>query len=304
MKILITGGTGFFGAHLAKRLIFGNEVSVVARGMTEGYLSGEDLAQTRLIKCDLKDKKALRFVIPEGIDLVIHCAAKIDIPKSSRCPEDLIETNLNSTINLVECMVDKGIKRLLYCSSMTVYGMENDIPVKESGRLSPVHFYGLSKKWAEEAIKKYAEEGFVQALVMRYPGLYGYPKASGYIYNLSRRLLRNETVEIDTEGLKFWEAMNIKDAVEITAKLLDVYDWEKQFDSLNCSYGEEVDFVETAFALKGILNASSDIKVKKPIDYVRFYMDNRKIRGLVGCENGFKMGLKDYINRHSDWIKQ
>jgi nucleoside-diphosphate-sugar epimerase len=186
---------------------------------------------------------------------------------------------------------------------MTVYSAKNTIPVKESGNLGSIHFYGMSKKWAEEAIISCAQRGLIKALILRYPGLYGYPRENGYIFNITRKLLNNENISIDTRGLKFWEAINIEDAAEITAKIIERWDWKKKFEIMNCSYGEEVDFIKTAFKIKDIVHSNSLIKIKKPLDYIKFYMDNSKLKGLIDFNYNFDRTLKKFVNDYGDRLK-
>ena len=303
MNILITGGTGFLGSHLARRLP-DNNIKIIASGAKGGYLTAEEREKYNFEQCDIRDRAALNRALSSGIDLVIHCAAIIKIQNDGRCPEELIEVNLNSTINLVEAMVEKGIKNIVFCSSMTVYGADNDIPVGEDGILEPVHFYGLSKKWAEEAIKSYADKDLINALILRYPGLYGRPKDSGYIYNLFKKMLKGEKVVVDSAGLKFWETLNIDDAVGITKAVLQKQDWSKNWEVLNCSYGQEVDFVDTAFKIKELTGSNSDIEVKKPLDYIKFYLDNSKIKGFLGSfDYQFAKSLARFLEQNKDWLK-
>ncbi len=302
MNILITGGTGFLGSTLAKKILDNNNIKFLTRGLETNYLTTEEVKLFNFVRCDIRDKGSLKKALSSDIDLVIHSAGMVKILPSRRCPDDLIETNLNSTINLIEIMIDKGIKNFLFCSSMTVYGVENDIPIKEDGILEPVHFYGLSKKWAEEAIINYVRQGRINVLILRYPGLYGYPRRYGYMYNIIKNLLKNENITIDTTGLKFWETMNIEDAVEITKKILDIWKWNKDYEIMNCSYGEEIDFVATVFRIKEIVNSNSVIEVKKPLDYVKFYLDNSKLKKLIDFNYNFERSLKRFLEKYKKWI--
>jgi UDP-glucose 4-epimerase len=302
MNILITGGTGFLGSHLARQLS-GHNIKIAGRGLTAGYLTTEETRLFDFIKCDIRDKGSLMKRLPHDIDLVIHCAGMLRSPKDGRCANELIETNLNSTINLMEVIIDKGIKNFLFCSSMTVYGVKNDIPVKEDGVLKPVHFYGLSKKWAEEAVVNYAREGLLNALILRYPGLYGYPRTSGYMYNTIKKALREETISIESKGLKFWETINIEDAAEITKRVLGAWKWSKNYEIINCSYGEEIDFVGTAFKIKEIINSGSPIEIKQPVEYIKFYLDNSRLRDLMDFDYNFENGLKNFLKKYKKWLR-
>jgi len=180
MNILITGGTGFLGSNLLKEFA-SNQVYLIIRDKKPDWLRNSPI---NFIQCDLTDSEKLNNYFPEKLDLVIHFAGKININQEGIYTDGLIEDNLISTVNLIKAMVNKKVKNLVFSSSMTVYGIDNEIPVKENGKLKPIHFYGLTKKWAEEAIKHYSQKGLIKSLILRLPGLYGGLRNSGYIYNL------------------------------------------------------------------------------------------------------------------------
>lgn len=306
MNILITGGTGFLGSHIVKKLLLNNNIIVLSRGIKNEYssiLSTEEIKAINFILCDLRNIEYLKTIISSDINLIIHCAAKINICSNGRYSDNLIEDNLISTINLIEAMIEKGIKNIIFCSSMTVYGVENNIPISENGILKPINFYGFTKKWAEEAIINYSQKKLLNAVILRLPGLYGYPRKSGYIYNLIKKIFENHDINIKTKGLKFWETVNVEDTAEIIKRIIKIWKWETNFEILNCSYGEEIDFIETAFKIKKIINSKSIINIEKPIDYIKFYLDNLKLKELIDIEYTFEKSLKNFIEKYEGWLR-
>lgn len=297
MNILITGGTGFLGAHLARELCGSHKLYLLSRNPTRDNLRKLGVRNARLIRCDLTRRGDIQSAFPEGIGLVIHCAGRINV-EPDRCPEGLAEANLTGTVNLIEAMIDKSAEKLFFASSMTVYSPHNKMPVNESGRLEPVHFYGLTKKWAEGAIQNYAKKGFIKALIFRYPGLFGYPRSGGYLHAIASKLLKGQDVIINASGLRFWEAMNIEDAAQITRRALTAWNWDKQCAVFNCSYGEETDFVETAFKAKKMLNSGSRLEVKGCPSYSRFFLDNRRLKKMFKkFDYNFDQGLKKFLRK-------
>jgi len=300
MNVLITGGAGFLGYNLIQSFIKDrdrkiNQIYMIVRRKRPDWLTN---IPVQIISCDLADIDKLQNCFPDKIDLVLHLAGKISIAKEDDCINELIKDNLISTVNLIQAMIKKKAKKLIFTSSMTVYGINNKIPVKENGKLEPIHFYGLTKKWAEETIQYYSEKGLIRSLILRLPGLYGGLRNSGYIYNMVRNMSKNQDIEINTKGLKFWEAMNVDDAVKIIKEVLGVYKWKKNYEILNCSYGEEIDFIETAYRIRRLLNSKSKIKIVKPLDYKKFYLDNSKLRKLIDFDYSFEEGLENYIKHY------
>ncbi|MCP4652340.1 MAG: NAD(P)-dependent oxidoreductase [Candidatus Omnitrophica bacterium] len=299
MNIAITGGAGFLGSYLARNFSAENHVTVIDIH-SPNPVSGVDFKQ-----CDIRDAASLEGALSAEIDLVIHCAAVIKIQNDGRCPNGMVDVNLQATINLMETMVNKNIGKLIFCSSMTVYAADNASPVKENARLDPIHFYGLSKKWGEDAIAAYANKGLIKALILRYPGLYGYPRRAGYIYNVAKKLINNELVLVDSTGLKFWETIYVGDASQLTKKIATAYDWSSNLEIINCSYGQETDFVMTASKIKAVLGSSSKIEIKEPKDYVKFYLDNSKLKNITGSfDYNFDGGLKMFLGDNLQWAKR
>jgi len=109
---------------------------------------------------------------------------------------------------------------------------------------------------------------------------------------------KNQDIEINTKGLKFWETVNVDDAVNIIKKILDAYKWEKNCEILNCSYGEETDFIGTAYKVKKILNSKSTITIEEPIGYKKFYLDNSELRKLIDFDYNFDKGLENYVKHY------
>jgi UDP-glucose 4-epimerase len=298
MRILFFGGSGFLGSRYLQLFSKKHNIIVVCRSSEFPYFSKKVSEEIRFIKCDITDKESLNKLLLSGFDLVVHAAAKINISNESKGFQELIQTNVLGTVNILEAVVNAKIKKILFCSSMTVYSPETAIPALENSSLSPVHFYGISKMWAEDVIRMYAEKKRIKALIIRYPGLYGLPKRSGYIYSIAYKMLRDQPVEVNTQGLKFWESMHIDDALVITEKLLNVWEWDKDYETMNCGYGGEVDRIKTAYRIKEMLNSKSHINTIEPLDYKRFYLSNSKIKSLLNSDfdYDFEKGLGKFLN--------
>jgi UDP-glucose 4-epimerase len=297
VKILITGGSGFLGSRFIQLFSDKYEITATSRSGVFSYLNRSDLRKIRAVKCDITDKRSVKTVFSRDFDVVLHAAAEVSIAVDGKCPKNLFETNVSGTINILDAAIDSGSKKLIFCSSMTVYSPENTIPVREDSLLSPIHFYGLSKKCAEDVIKRYAANKYLKALILRFPGLYGLPRRSGYVCYVAGKMMKNMPVEINTTGLKFWEAMYIDDALNITERLIWKFKWKRDEEILNCSYGKETDIIKTAYKIKEKLCSKSKINVRRPLDYKPFYMSNKKIKFALG--GGFKYsfdnGLSEYL---------
>ena len=151
MKILVTGGAGFIGSHIADFLVEKGFENVYVE-----YWSGENLENIRhlggkikLVKFDIRDSKKVKEVISRvKPDLIFHLAAQSYVTVSWEKPRETLETNIFGTFNLIDSVIEEGIDPVIIsaCSSAE-YGMtyENEIPIKETKKFRPISPYAVSK---------------------------------------------------------------------------------------------------------------------------------------------------------------
>jgi UDP-glucose 4-epimerase len=179
MKIMITGGAGYIGNELVYRLSAepGVEDILVYDNLCKGnYNLFTGLRKVpgnnvRFIQADILDSRSLKSCMA-GMDVVIHLAAKVEMPFADQNAHDFEQTNHWGTAEVVYTAEELGIERLLYLSSQAVYG-EGDIRDSDHPRV-PSSFYGLSKMRGEEHVLRLMDKLPVQ--IVRCANVYGYSK--------------------------------------------------------------------------------------------------------------------------------
>jgi UDP-glucose 4-epimerase len=179
MKIMITGGAGYIGNELVYRLSAepGVEDILVYDNLCKGnYNLFTGLRKVpgnnvRFIQADILDSRSLKSCMA-GMDVVIHLAAKVEMPFADQNAHDFEQTNHWGTAEVVYTAEELGIDRLLYLSSQAVYG-EGDIRDSDHPRV-PSSFYGLSKMRGEEHVLRLMDKLPVQ--IVRCANVYGYSK--------------------------------------------------------------------------------------------------------------------------------
>lgn len=168
-KILVTGGAGYIGSHTVKELLgCGYSQVLVLDNLSTGN-EGAVLAPARLIKGDLSDKDFLEKTFSENeIDAVIHFAASKDAAESVREPKKYYENNLINSLNLLNAMVEKGVKKIIFSSTAAVYGDTEKVPVDESVPTNPVNPYGWTKLMFEGAMADYERAYGLKYASLRY----------------------------------------------------------------------------------------------------------------------------------------
>lgn len=153
-KILITGGAGFFGVHLARRLL--NDKDNIITLFDIAPLDAQDLiGKVKTIIGDIRNKTAVDKAV-NGQNYVVHAAAALPILASKK---KIFNINIDGTRNVLDACLRHKIKRLVFISSTAVYGIPKDLPEKETSALYPIGFYGESKVAGEKLCLEYSSKG-------------------------------------------------------------------------------------------------------------------------------------------------
>lgn len=173
-KIVVTGGAGFIGSHIAEQLTKqDHEVIVVdnfSTGRRENLNSFVD--RVTLQNCDITDLASLHNIM-EGVDYVFHQAALPSVPRSIQHPDESQRSNSTGTLNVLIAAKDAGVKRLVYASSSSAYGHLNE-PVKDENMVAePVSPYGVAKLSGEHYCRAFHECYGFETVALRYFNVFG-----------------------------------------------------------------------------------------------------------------------------------
>lgn len=172
-KILVIGGAGYIGSHVVKELLDGGYEAIVFDDMSTGQ-EVNLFKEAGFIKGNILDRKALDGAISQNIDAVIHLAGKKAVGESMENPQKYAENNLNGVVNIVNSMVDNGVKHMVFSSSAAVYGMPQYLPLDEKHPLNPISFYGYTKLATENLLSWYAKLKDFNYIALRYFNAVGY----------------------------------------------------------------------------------------------------------------------------------
>lgn len=216
-RIVITGGCGFIGSHLAEKLSKDNEVTIIDNLVSGNLENIQDIKdRVTLVKKDIREVNSSVF---EGIDVVFHEAAQAFISTSIENPSFDADVNIMGTLNVLEACRKKDVPVLVFASSSSVYGEPQSIPITEDHPLHPVTPYGLSKKVCEEYLRLYYSLYSIKSVALRYFNVYGknqnpsLPNA-GVISLFVHQVLNHEPVTIFGDGTFTRDFIHVDDVVE------------------------------------------------------------------------------------------
>lgn len=229
MNVLVTGGAGFIGSHLARRLLRdGHAVSVIDNETTGRR--GNVPADVEYVRGDITRSADLAPLFARGLDAVCHVAGQVSIIRSFGDPLRDLRTNVEGTVRVLQLCLEHRVPRLLYASSMTVYGNHAEMPTPESAACRPDSYYGITKYAAEcyvQATAQRTDLGFpFRATSLRMYSVYGPVQAldnpyQGVLGIFLGNLLRGEPITIFGDGEQSRDFVYIDDVVEGWMRALD-----------------------------------------------------------------------------------
>lgn len=171
-RVLITGGAGFIGSHLAAALVAEGAQVRVLDNLSSGSRRNLDGVPATLIEGDVADAAVVRTAV-SGCDLVFHQAALVSVPRSITEPALHHQSNVVGTFNVFDAARQAGVRRLVYASSAAVYGDRPGLPKREDDPVVPVSPYGAGKRMNELLAAIYAAVYDLELVGLRYMNVFG-----------------------------------------------------------------------------------------------------------------------------------
>ncbi|MCR8657591.1 NAD-dependent epimerase/dehydratase family protein [Paenibacillus endoradicis] len=217
MKVLITGGYGFIGSHVADRFHKeGYEVFIIDDLST----GREDNVQFKHkgYHLSIEDAKCEEIFRAYRFDVVVNLAAQVSVKKSLVDPQLDTETNILGFVNMLDLSAKHGVKRFIYASSAAVYGIDQDPPYSEDSICNPISPYGLSKLSNEMYSEKWNQLYDLSTIGFRFSNVYG-PRQNnkgegGVVSIFVNSLLRNESLTIYGDGKQTRDFIYVEDIVD------------------------------------------------------------------------------------------
>ena len=295
---VVTGGAGFIGSRVVRALLANNQqVTVLDNFSTSSIHSLQDIRrQIRLIQGSILDEKKLRLAF-QGADYVLHLAAEASVAQSFQNPAATMQTNVEGTAYVLQQAHLAGVKKVLFISSSSVYGMGGKRPRAETSRLNPLSPYAMSKLLGEQLCQFYTQTYGLNTVIARCFNIYGptQPADSAYAAVLSKwaKLTKQgSALHINGDGMQTRDFLHVQD----TAKaLLKIVKKGKTGQIYNVGSGKSVTLLQTVKLLERAAQKPLKISFQAPREGdVRFSCaDISKLRDLgftpkITLENGLK----------------
>jgi UDP-glucose 4-epimerase len=191
MKVLVTGGAGYVGGVSVDAILEAGHDVVILDDLTTGHAAAVPPA-AHLVRGSYGDEAATRALLEaEGIDAILHCAARSLVGESVADPAKYYRDNVAGGIALLEAARAAGVRRVVFSSTAAVYGVPTSTPIREDAALAPINTYGETKRTFEGALRWYGGAYGFRAVILRYFNVAGATGRLGEIHRPETHLIPN-----------------------------------------------------------------------------------------------------------------
>ena len=305
-RVLVTGGAGFIGSHIAEAyLAEGWEVTVLddlSRGHQRNVPAG-----AQFVKADIRSPEARRLLATGGFDVLNHHAAQIDVRVSVDSPALDADINLVGFINLLEGAGEGRVRRVVFASSGgVVYGDPDVIPTPEPSPKGPISPYGVSKLSGEYYLRALSALRGFEGIAMRYANVFGPrqdPKSeAGVVSIFVSRLLEGQKLIVFGDGRQTRDYVFVRDVARanVLASRVEVpAGSDIDATAFNIATAVETSVLELADKVGRVMNTKPELEFAPPRagELFRSSLDTGKARRVLGWTPSvaFEDGLRDLV---------
>jgi nucleoside-diphosphate-sugar epimerase len=309
---LVTGGAGFIGSHIVRRLVGQGELVRVVDNLSTGQpIRLKDVRHSiEFVEGDLADERVSDEVV-KGVDFVLHQAAVPSVQRSVRDPIGTNRSNVTATLNILESCRKAGVRRFVYAASSSAYGDTKVLPKTEEMKPNPLSPYALQKLVGERYCKLYYDLYGLETVSLRYFNVFGpdqdpHSEYSAVIPKFITKLLAKEPLTVYGDGEQSRDFTYVENVVE--ANMLASRAIEAPGNVCNIGCRERITLNQLIRLLEEIVNVKANVNYtdSKAGDVRDSLADVTLARRLLGYEpkimvkEGLRRTVEAFIRRQNE----
>jgi UDP-glucose 4-epimerase len=270
MKILVTGGAGFIGSNLVKRLVLDKHEVVVLDCLLRGNkIDTDTFSKITFINDDIRNYKTV-LEASKGCDIIFHFAAILGVDVVADNPVETMDVEVIGMQNITRASLNNGVKKILYASTSGIYGHSAiEQSVDEKIMVDPRTSYAMAKRYNEIYLSAMYEEKGLKSIALRFFNIYGTNQDNRMVIpRFIEQALNNESITIFGSGKQTRDFTFIDDTVEACIRLMQC---DCGFEIFNIANDNELSIEQLAMNIKTLAKSDSQIiyldAPKKRYDY-------------------------------------
>ncbi len=259
-RILITGGAGFIGSHIAEHFQGKATEIRVLDNLRTGYLDNLEGLEHTFMEGSITDRSLVKKAV-QGIDYIFHMAAMVSVPESMAKVSECVDINVQGLLNVLEEASACGVKKIVLASSAALYGDNPSVPKLETMTPEPKSPYAISKLDGELYLEMFRREGKIDTASIRFFNVFGPRQDPNGAYAAAvpifiEKAIQGEPITIYGDGEQTRDFIYIKD---IVAALVYAATHEDIHGTYNAGYGEQMTINHLADQILKIAASNSPI---------------------------------------------
>jgi UDP-glucuronate 4-epimerase len=310
-KIFVTGAAGFIGSSFCKKILESTSVFIIAIDNFDSFyeksIKVDNLSKLlcyknfQFVECDINEVDRLSDLI-ENCDCIVHFAAKAGVRPSLLDPISYINVNVTGTVGLLEKASKLKVPKFIFASSSSVYGINQEVPWRESADLMPISTYALSKLAGEQFGKYYSDTFGLNFIALRFFTVYGPSQRPDLaIHKFFKKIYFDECLDVFGEGDTLRDYTYIDDVVDGVVKAL--YYEQSKFEVFNLGNSNCVSLSSLIALIEETIGKRAIIKYRPEQvgDVPKTYADISKAKKLLGYSPNTE--IKEGLNLFFNWFK-
>lgn len=311
MNLLVTGGAGFIGSHLVESLLARGQSVTVVDDFNDFYdpaVKQRNVAgfrdKVRLVETDIRDQRRLRDVFSEaGFDAIVHLAARAGVRPSIAQPLLYTEVNIAGTQNLLELAREFGVRKFIFASSSSVYGVNQKVPFNEDDPIfKPISPYAATKLAGEALCHVYHHLYDLDIACLRFFTVYGpRQRPDLVIHKFTRAIFHGKPIELYGDGTSQRDYTYIDDILQ---GVLACLERRFGFEVINLGEARTVQLLELVGLIEEALGQKAELRQmpNQPGDVPMTNADITKAQKLLGYDP--QVSIEDGIPKFVEWFRK